>query len=54
MARPAAQAARAQVTSKTTSYRLPVAAPDAVFNLQWQTIRDAKAKDKSETKGCAR
>jgi hypothetical protein len=28
--------------------------PDAVANLQWQTIRDAKAKDKWETKGCAR
>ena len=28
--------------------------PDAVSNLQWQTIRDAKAKDKWETKGCAR
>jgi hypothetical protein len=27
---------------------------DAVTNLQWQTIRDAKAKDKWETKGCAR
>ncbi len=27
---------------------------DAVSNLQWQTIRDAKAKDKWETKGCAR
>jgi hypothetical protein len=24
--------------------------PDAVANLQWQTIRDAKAKDKWETK----
>ena len=28
--------------------------PDAVSNLQWQTIRDAKAKDKWETKGCTR
>jgi hypothetical protein len=28
--------------------------PDAVSNLQWQTIRDAKAKDKWETKACAR
>jgi hypothetical protein len=27
---------------------------NAVSNLQWQTIRDAKAKDKWETKGCAR
>jgi hypothetical protein len=27
---------------------------DTVSNLQWQTIRDAKAKDKWETKGCAR
>jgi len=27
---------------------------DAVSNLQWQTIRDAKAKDKWETIGCAR
>jgi len=27
---------------------------DAVSNLQWQTIRDAKAKDKWETRGCAR
>jgi len=26
--------------------------PDAVENLQWQTIEDAKAKDKWETKGC--
>jgi hypothetical protein len=28
--------------------------PDAVSNLQWQTIRDVKAKDKWETKGCTR
>ena len=28
--------------------------PDAPSNMQWQTIRDAKAKDKWETKGCAR
>ena len=28
--------------------------PDAVSNMQWQVIRDAKAKDKWETKGCAR
>ena len=28
--------------------------PDAVSNLQWQTIRDAKAKDEWETKGCTR
>jgi hypothetical protein len=28
--------------------------PYAVANLQWQTIRDAKAKDKWETKGGAR
>jgi hypothetical protein len=28
--------------------------PDAVSNMQWQTIRAAKAKDKWETKGCAR
>ena len=27
--------------------------PDAVSNMQWQTIRDARAKDKWETKGCA-
>jgi hypothetical protein len=35
---------------------LPLACggPDAVANLQWQTVRDAKAKDKWETKGCAR
>jgi hypothetical protein len=35
---------------------LPLACggPDAVANLQWQTIRDAKAKDKWETKRCAR
>jgi hypothetical protein len=35
---------------------LPLACggPDAVANLQWQTIGDAKAKDKWETKGCAR
>jgi hypothetical protein len=26
---------------------------DAISNLPWQTIRDAKAKDKWETKGCA-
>ena len=25
--------------------------PDSVANLQWQTIEDAKAKDKWETKG---
>ena len=28
--------------------------PDAPSNMQWQTIRDAKANDKWETKGCAR
>ena len=28
--------------------------PDAVSNMQWQTIREARAKDKWETKGCAR
>jgi hypothetical protein len=28
--------------------------PDAPSNMQWQTIRDAKAKDKRETKGYAR
>jgi hypothetical protein len=35
---------------------LPLACggPDAVSNLQWQTTADAKAKDKWETKGCAR
>jgi hypothetical protein len=35
---------------------LPLACggPDAVSNLQWQTIRDAKAKDKWETEGCVR
>ena len=27
---------------------------DAVNNMQWQTVRDAKAKDKWETKGCPR
>ena len=28
--------------------------PDAVSNMQWQTIREARAKDKWETKSCAR
>ena len=28
--------------------------PDAPSNMQWQTIRDARAKDKWEAKGCAR
>ena len=28
--------------------------PDAPSNMQWQTKADAKAKDKWETKGCAR
>jgi hypothetical protein len=28
--------------------------PDSAGNLQWQTIREAKAKDKWETKGCLR
>jgi hypothetical protein len=28
--------------------------PDAPSNTQWQTIRDARAKDKWETKECAR
>jgi len=27
---------------------------DAASNMQWQTIREARAKDKWETKGCAR
>jgi hypothetical protein len=26
--------------------------PDAVWNLQWQTVAEAKAKDKVERKGC--
>jgi hypothetical protein len=28
--------------------------PDAVWNLQWQTIRDAKAKDRWELGACGR
>jgi hypothetical protein len=28
--------------------------PDGPSKMQWQTIRDAKAKDKWETRGCAR
>src|SRR5215472_6430233 len=28
--------------------------PDAVSNLQWQTVADAKAKDQWERKACAR
>jgi hypothetical protein len=28
--------------------------PDAVWNLQWQTIRDARAKDRWERKACGR
>jgi hypothetical protein len=28
--------------------------PDAPSNMQWQTKAEAKAKDKWETKGCAR
>jgi hypothetical protein len=28
--------------------------PDAASDLQWQTIQEAKAKDKRETKGCRR
>jgi hypothetical protein len=28
--------------------------PDAVSNIQWQTIRAARAKDKWEVKGCTR
>jgi len=28
--------------------------PDAVANLQWQTIRDAKAKDRWERRVCGR
>ena len=28
--------------------------PDTPSNMQWQTIRDAKATDKREAKGCAR
>ena len=28
--------------------------PDAVSNLQWQTIADARAKDRRERQGCRR
>jgi hypothetical protein len=28
--------------------------PDAVSNMQWQTISEAKAKDRQERKACAR
>ena len=28
--------------------------PDAPSNMQWQTIREARAKDKWEAKGCTR
>ena len=28
--------------------------PDAVWNLQWQAIRDARAKDRWERQVCAR
>ena len=43
----------APVTSRTV---VPLACdgPDAVSNMQWQTIRDAKAKNRWETKGCVR
>ena len=27
--------------------------PDAASNMQWQTTREARAKDRWETKGCA-
>jgi hypothetical protein len=28
--------------------------PDAISNMQWQTIAEARAKDRWERKGCAR
>jgi hypothetical protein len=28
--------------------------PDTVSNMQWQTIREARVKDKWEARGCAR
>jgi hypothetical protein len=28
--------------------------PDAVSNLQWQTVRDARAKDRWELRACGR
>jgi hypothetical protein len=36
--------------------RVPLACggPDAVSNIQWQTIRDARAKDRWERKACGR
>jgi hypothetical protein len=38
-----------------TDHVVPLACGGSqVANLQWQTTRDAKAKDKWETKGCAR
>jgi hypothetical protein len=33
---------------------LPCGGPDSVSNIQWQTIADAKAKDRWERKACAR
>jgi hypothetical protein len=36
------------------SYRVPLACggEDATYNMQWQTIADAKAKNKSDRKRC--
>jgi len=40
----------------TKDHVVPLACrgPDAVSNLQWQTVRDAKAKDRWERRVCAR
>jgi hypothetical protein len=51
---------RVQATGACPGYRkdhivpLSCGGPDTVQNLQWQTIADAKAKDKWERKPCAR
>ena len=59
-AHPCLRAAKARTSGACPGYRkdhvVPLACggPDAVSNLQWQTIADARAKDAWEGRACAR
>jgi len=51
---PAKRAAHVLVALWTTSYHYALGGADDPLNLQWQTIADAKAKDREEAEGFRR
>jgi hypothetical protein len=53
--KPGVKIGRRLLQFKLTHYQaLACGGPDAVWNMQWQTIRDARAKDRWERRACAR